>query len=166
MTTWLCPMGARCAGGRRGHSCGRGAGPRSLRRWRSPHGGSRIVGGRYSGGRSGCRAYPMSETTRLRPACFDQLGVRSSAARARLPRHLRPGCRGGHRHPHCRRCVTTADARGSASHERRAERPRTTADHVLRVESGARRASAVWTASTRAVRGAAGKPSTPPARRL
>jgi hypothetical protein len=41
-------------------------------------------------------------------------------------------------------------------HERRAERPRTTADHVLHVEFGARRGSAVWTASTPEARETAG----------
>ena len=33
------PVVARCAGGRRGHSCGRGAGARSRRRWRPTPGG-------------------------------------------------------------------------------------------------------------------------------
>jgi hypothetical protein len=48
MTTRLWRAGARCAGGRRGHSCGRGAGPRSRRRWRCTPDGSGIVGRRYS----------------------------------------------------------------------------------------------------------------------
>jgi hypothetical protein len=48
MTTRLWRAGARCAGGRRGHSCGRGAGPRSRRRWRCTPDGSGILGRRYS----------------------------------------------------------------------------------------------------------------------
>ena len=43
MVTGRLPVVARCAGGRRGHSCGRGAGARSRRRWRPTHGGSVIV---------------------------------------------------------------------------------------------------------------------------
>ena len=41
------PVVARCAGGRRGHSCGRGAGARSRRRWRPTPGGSMIAARRY-----------------------------------------------------------------------------------------------------------------------
>jgi len=41
------PVLARCAGGRLGHSCSRGAGARSRRRWRPTPGGSEIAARRY-----------------------------------------------------------------------------------------------------------------------
>jgi hypothetical protein len=85
MTTRLWRAGARCAGGRRGHSCGRGAGPRSRRRWRCTPDGSGIVGSRYDLCRSGCRAYPTSDTTWVRPGRLHRLPVRSTGARRSAP---------------------------------------------------------------------------------
>ena len=85
MATRLWPVGARCAGGRRGHSCGRGAGPRSRRRWRCTPDGSGIVGRRYS-----CVGQVVGRTrrqTRLGSGqgAFHRLPVRSTGARRSAP---------------------------------------------------------------------------------
>jgi hypothetical protein len=85
MTTRLWPMGARCADGRRGHSCGRGAGPRSRRRWRSTPGGSLLLGSRYACLGSDCRGVPDGGDDESQPPASPPARVQSSGARRSAP---------------------------------------------------------------------------------